>query len=295
MTDCKDAVVDSSASSWLSWEIASPADWGPTPAAWDLSKSISDGWNSTVDAASGLLDQLPEELQTFIASGDSQASQGAGQESSEFAGDLCPLLVVGHEGVTFTVGGLIKSKKQQEIFDVRQELKHGCADKVLLRAYVAEGPQQQNGILLESSLGLQLAFIDTSMAYHAKEPFISLIRTNHEMYQDTSERPEVRAVSALTDISKMAAGEGIWATVTRRGSGLVHVQRRADNRLIMTVRTNPSSDTANVTDPSGRLLGSMNTRKNDAGEQIMVIQVGYGDAGLLLCALMAALKLSHHE
>jgi len=248
---------------------------------------MEEGWNSTLASASGLLDsassissQGPDALATC-------ASQNVADDEDDC---LCPLMLVQNPGgVTFTVGGLISNKMQQEIFEVRHELKSGSNEDVLLRAYVAESGQLSDGILFESSLGFQLAFLDTAAAF-AEDPFINIIRPENEL-SDSSISPAKRAVKALADIQEFRKGARVWGTATRGGSGLVHVHRK-EGPLILTVRTNPSADTSNITDARGRLLASMVTRRNDQGHQIMVVQVGGGDAGLLLCSLMAALKLS---
>lgn len=264
----------------------------PSPSTWaeDLSKSLEEGWNSTIASASGLLDSATSSSPqgAGASAGTTQARQGGVLDEADC---LCPLLVVQNpEGVTFTVGGLISNKVQQEVLEVRHELKSGCPDDVLLRAYVAESGHVSDGILVESALGFQLAFIDTACAFQQKDPFINFIRPENEM-SDLTIAPAKRAVKALADINEFRKGTHVWATVTRCGSGLVHVHRK-EGPLIMTVRTNPSADTANITDARGRLLASMVTRRNDVGQKIMVVQVGGGDAGLLLCSLMAALKLS---
>lgn len=256
-------------------------------------------WNSLIEPASGLWD----------SAASSEGGQGAlsappvqrgvshdGFDNPAVVDDpFCPLLLVNdEEGETLTVGGLICSKKQQEIFEVRRELKSGGSHDVILRAYVAEGGDR-DGILLESALGFQLAFLDTSTAFHATSPYINIIRPN-EASHGTLVPSEALSGSA-------SALESSWAVVKRSeksgdkmvSSSLVNVYRVQNGRqgdLIMTVRTNPSADTANIADPRGRLLASMVTRRNDAGNEIMVVQVGGGDAGLYLCSLMAALKLS---
>jgi len=208
-------------------------------------------------------------------SGASPANQG---EDSEI---FCPLLLVNEPGgITLTVGGLITSKPQQEIFDVKREL--SGSDNLLLTAYVSEGDRMSDGILFESPLGLQVAFLDTSRAF-LEEPLISIIRPEQESLE---KRP--RTAYASSDMRKSA-----WAVATKEGPGLVHI-RRAKGRgpVMMTVRHNSASDSANLTDPRGRLLATMNTRRNQAGKVIMVIQIGGGDAGLLLCCLVAALKMA---
>jgi len=286
---------------WKSMEVLNPTTW-EAPSLADYRKNAEEAWNSTVEHASGAFDTGREWTTNSDEVGESTlARQGVSKVTTQqprggnraavadvSAVDdhlLCPLLWVDEpEGVTLTVDGLIRSEQQQEILLVRQKLRSGASSDLLLRAFVAEGGDR-DGILMESVLGFQLAFIDTSNAFKEKDAFISLIRPG------AAEGKEQTPL--LPGRSSVSTGRSPWATIFNAGRHLAHVRRGGrEGPLLMTVRTNPNKDASNVTDACGRLLASMVARRNNAGENIMVVQIGGGDAGLLLCALMAGLKLA---
>lgn len=276
---------------WVAWQA--------TPSWEDNRKSLQEGLTSTLDVASGILD-------TAISNGPSEwgaRAQGSAADlgatspfgtqcSIDLSEHLCPLLMVDDpEGTEITIGGLIHSTEQQDIFEVhagasdKTEIFEASlgVDKVLLRVYLAEGERTDNGILLESALGVQMAFLDTRFSFNCEDPYVSIISPGDDLGAgvDVSLQAEGRSASAYT-----------WGTVTRPNGSCAHV-RRSDGELILIVLLNPSLETANITDSSGRLIGVMNVRQNTRGQHLTVIQVASGwDAGLMLCGVMASMKLS---
>jgi hypothetical protein len=238
----------------------------------------------------------------------------AGEDDADVSKTFCPLLVVRQPyGVTLTVSGAIRNSQQQDVLEIRQQLQPGCEGDLLLRAFISEDGNN-DGILVESMLGFQLAFLDTTDAFKPNLVGLREYRPNEKTKEDREPEyigPEIRFIRTdlLEDDDQSHGLHGPtqgpdmtkitpWAVAVKEGGGLIHIKHGPEKRIrdkqsIMSVRVNGAGDSVNVADKNERLIGSLVSRRNTRGDMIKLVQVGYDvDAGLCLCALIAALKLA---
>jgi hypothetical protein len=187
----------------------------------DISKVMQEGmtgsWISFIDVPSA---RESEEARDLEVPED-------GELYGHFADNdtLCPLMVVQDEaGITLTIDGELLPQRQQTVLSVHQRIRPGRPDRsrpgvdgTLLKLYVAENGEK-DGLLLESTLGFQVALVDTRLAFN---------RSEHPS-ADILEPPAEQLGSAGPDVLHYRKDLGhLFAVATRIGGGMVEI-RRAD-------------------------------------------------------------------
>lgn len=351
------------------------------------SNTFAGAQHSTIwEYASGLTETFNSTWALMTESADSHANYKAYNvnEEGSFDGNvyggaqeantLSEMLIVEEEqGATLTINGKLTKERQQMVLDVTQRIRKGRPDNtlsgqsgLLLRVYVAENGDM-DGILMESPLGFQVAFLDTTRAFSSRsgansrtrrveiiqpgddqvgaetpdqihyskddsgKTFAICLKSGHHSLEVRSvsgpggKAPEAFNVSNNIDSTESGVtyckspnlkdqdqeiaewGTDVQGVIVRGDSGgeWLKVGRKylpvfknnarvlePRGELLMKVHLDTSGNMANISDGRGELVGSMQTRRNDTGDEMMILQVGNGiDAGLVLSALFAALKL----
>mmetsp|Transcript_84851 Transcript_84851/g.150252 ORF Transcript_84851/g.150252 Transcript_84851/m.150252 type:complete len:257 (+) Transcript_84851:125-895(+) len=179
------------------------------------------------------------------------------------------LMVTDSAGLTLKMNFEILPTTQQDCADILKSPE----DELFMKLFFSEGGSSsaQNGILIESSHGFPIAFINTSEIHGKEQPgLVGIVRP------DTSSVEPLPAPYAYAD---------------RTSGTVVHIRyKKPDGALMLTVRIDMSARNANVTDEKGVLLATLNTGKGGQGSLIRITD-GM-DAALALSAIIAAFKLS---
>lgn len=192
-------------------------------------------------------------------------------EESSGREPFCPMMnVTDPAGLTLKINLHIVPEPQQDCADIVKL----PDDELFVKMFLAEGGNScaDHGVLMESSHGFPVAFVNTSEV-HAGEPSGILTIMRPSPYSDEP-LPEPYAYAERTP-----------------GTGIVNVRyERQDGPLILTVRIDMSAKHANVTDARGALLATLTAGKDGKGAFIRITQDM--DAALALSSIVAGFKLS---
>lgn len=280
---------------------------------WDAARrSIGDLWEKVLESTEDVL--APEPFDSYGRSGDSKSSSDPvtdgplplRPQDREFSQDefsysstaeassdwdpqgpasdaFCATMIVDDPGgVTLRMDDGLKAFQQCATLNVSRV----DSGRLVCKVFVAERGQADDGILVESVLGLPLALLSTAQAAY-----------------DDGEGPPASDDQRLVYFYRSDATTGMlvrnhpYAIAERdpRWPGMTVVRRRrgvAKGQL--QVRMDTQHSAASVVDVTGRLLASMERRAAvTIGEESISFHMAHGvDSCLMLCSMIACMKLS---
>lgn len=188
---------------------------------------------------------------------------------------ICQQLVVEkHDGIKLSMVGKIGPEFQESAIDVFKAI--DADSEPIMHIYVSEQGHDK-GILLESSHGVAICFLDTS---HAKAP------------------PSGRAHVSISRAAPQAWDPQVapFAMIQRSNKGIIEARRGtadgSEGTLMMTLREDPSGVCASIYDSQDHLVANTEGSSQAWSKPQTLLQIGYGvDSGLVICLVLAAAKL----
>mmetsp|Transcript_16748 Transcript_16748/g.30926 ORF Transcript_16748/g.30926 Transcript_16748/m.30926 type:complete len:489 (+) Transcript_16748:64-1530(+) len=230
---------------------------------------------------------------SFVASFRSLEPAYSSPIYSQWESDiLCPEMVVQDaRGTQLMLEGFFAPYPQTEVAELFS-LSNYVPGAHLLRLHVSEHGADP-GIALESDK-IPVCFLGTSHApntpgKHALERYVSVVPSMPRFHRST---PPFAIVQARSE-----RGRNFEMKKYDTGQVLLNIFCTYPENLGIRSRDDPNRgicDTANMTDPSGRLVASMTqrTKNKSVNKNKSVISIAQGaDAVLVVCALIAAFKL----
>mmetsp|Transcript_116795 Transcript_116795/g.341979 ORF Transcript_116795/g.341979 Transcript_116795/m.341979 type:complete len:418 (-) Transcript_116795:34-1287(-) len=206
--------------------------------------------------------------------------------SSSGSGILCPELIVREvQGVTLLINGEFEPHQQEEAIEVS---KTDISGEVIVRAFLSETGKDR-GVLLESAWRFPIAFLDTSAAAGAVDGAAASTKPRSERKVMISRASALSSRSQYPNDSYFAVVKALNATavVMTRGS-------EPCGPVLLTVHTRVGSSNLAVADAAGKLVASLEPRRNaSAGQDPQhVLHVEHAtDVAMVLCAVIATVKL----
>jgi len=192
-------------------------------------------------------------------------------------GMLCPALVVPHPaGVTLNLTGDLDAFQQEVVLNVA---KVDVTTELLLRLLISE-TGRDSGILVESVLKLPIAILETGAAVAPRG--------------ERRPPPEQRMVVIRRDMDPTRAP---YAVVRAQAPTCFVVTRGTldggPGEPLLSVLQDTRNSRSNVVAADGKLLASVEVRgvSPTQGAQRIIIVAQHADAALILCAVIASVKL----
>lgn len=192
-------------------------------------------------------------------------------------GMLCPALIVPNAaGVTLSITGSLDAFQQELVLSVASV---DVTTETILRLMVSE-TGRDSGILLESVLKIPIAIMETGAAVGPSG--------------ESRRPPEHRAVVIRRDMDPTRApyaiirAEASTCFVVTRGT-----QDGSPGEQLLSVLQDSRNSCANVVGADGKLIASVQIKKDSTSRVQRIIHVAQNaDAALVLCAVVASVKLS---
>lgn len=186
---------------------------------------------------------------------------------------LCPALIVPQrEGVMLMINGAILPHQQEEVLEVNK-LDH--EQGVIVRVFISESGRD-SGILLESVLRFPIAFVNTASAVSSKG------------LRPPTENRHV-SISRASPIGGGEPNAAPFAIIANEGGQFVVRRGYEGGEVLHSVSMQGRS--GQVVDAGGRKIATIDS-PSGLGKSMTVHVSANVDAGMILCSVIAAAKLS---